>query len=65
MQFGIFQSEKPQRPRRGLRFDANRGEYFNLEHINYRIFEDESPAQPEADGPYLTLVMPDWDEGEQ
>jgi hypothetical protein len=64
MQFGTFNDERPKRPR-GLRFDSAQGEYFNLEHINYRIFEDETPAQADSEGPYMTLVMPDWDERQQ
>jgi len=65
MQFGTFPSEKPKRPRRQIRFEQNSGEYFNLEHINYRIYENETPQQPDNDGPYMTLVMPDWNEAQQ
>jgi hypothetical protein len=65
MHFGTFNSDPPRRPRRGLHFDAPSGEYFNLEHINYRMYQEETPAEPDPEGPYLTLVISDWREAEQ
>ncbi len=64
MHFGTFTSDQSPRrhPRRGLRFDAPAGEYFNLEHVNYRMYQEETPAEPEPEEPYLTLVMSDWNQ---